>query len=504
MTHPDGYQNNQSHREGNSHLLRLVRHYERSVSSGEPFYFDVEDLEEIADYYIADGRASDGEKVVEMGLRLHPRSPGLLLRRVRVLMASGELQRALRLLDTLPDASYVSTDTDAMLTKGELLVRLSRVYEAEHLFERCVEMVKSGGNIEEYIDTCLTVSDIYVSDSLYTRAIAYINRVLEEDENCVEALSELAYCHAQTGETSQSLAASERLLDLDPLSVEGWYNIGQTYGVLEEYDKAIEAYGFAVAIDPGDSGAWLRKGMVEMQLERYGDASESLKEYLALCDREEDEAEWCQGMVCLSECEEQAGNLDEAMRLHRKVLDKNPEYVPALIGMGMCLLETGEAEEAVKHFRNATRIEPDNVMCINYYGETLMRLERYEEAIHAFNCALETDPESEDVLRNLGRLYLDVQRYEDSVIIYKRLLHATQNEESKYESFVFLAIAYFKLKDYESSEQYIRRALEINVQHATQVFFGACPEAMMLFANLFEKGEKKGERGEKTEEEETE
>lgn len=189
MSQSGGIHQNPSHREGNNHLLRLVRHYESSLKSGHPFYFDVEDLEEIADYYIADGRASDGEAVVELGLKMHPCSSGLLLRRVRVLMVSGQLQRALRLLDSMPDASYVSSDVDALLTKGEILVRLSRVFEAEQVFEECVEAVRRGGNLEEYIDTCLTVSDIYIADSLYTRAIAYIRRVLEEDGDCQDALS---------------------------------------------------------------------------------------------------------------------------------------------------------------------------------------------------------------------------------------------------------------------------------------------------------------------------
>jgi tetratricopeptide (TPR) repeat protein len=167
-------------------------------------------------------------------------------------------------------------------------------------------------------------------------------------------------------------------------------------------------------------------------------------------------------------------------------LSHYPEYVPALIGKGLCLMEKDEMEEAMDCFKNATRIEPDNVLSINYYGETLTHLGRYDEAIHAFNCALETAPESEDVLRNLGRLYLDVGRYEESIVIYNRLLRATQDTDNKYQSFVFLAIAYFKLGDYDFSEQYIRRALEINAQNATQVFFGACPEAMTQFARLFE------------------
>lgn len=486
MSQSGGIHQNPSHREGNNHLLRLVRHYESSLKSGHPFYFDVEDLEEIADYYIADGRASDGEAVVELGLKMHPCSSGLLLRRVRVLMVSGQLQRALRLLDSMPDASYVSSDVDALLTKGEILVRLSRVFEAEQVFEECVEAVRIGGNLEEYIDTCLTVSDIYIADSLYTRAIAYIRRVLEEDGDCQDALSELAFCHAQTGEMEQSLEASERLLSLDPFSVEGWFNIGQTYGSLEQYDKAIEAYGYAVAIDPTDSGAWLQKGLVEMRLGRYADAIESLREFIPLCKKEKDEEGWCQGMVCLSECHEQSGEIDEALRLHHEVLSHYPEYVPALIGKGLCLMEKDEMEEAMDCFKNATRIEPDNVLSINYYGETLTHLGRYDEAIHAFNCALETAPESEDVLRNLGRLYLDVGRYEESIVIYNRLLRATQDTDNKYQSFVFLAIAYFKLGDYDFSEQYIRRALEINAQNATQVFFGACPEAMTQFARLFE------------------
>ena len=52
----------------------LVARYERSQSEGRPCYFDVDELEEISDFYLKKGRNKDSSEVVDLGLKLHPNS----------------------------------------------------------------------------------------------------------------------------------------------------------------------------------------------------------------------------------------------------------------------------------------------------------------------------------------------------------------------------------------------------------------------------------------------
>ena len=61
-------------------IPELVERYERILSEGRPGYFDVDELEEISDFYQKRGRNKDSSEVVEMGLRLHPNSSILNIR----------------------------------------------------------------------------------------------------------------------------------------------------------------------------------------------------------------------------------------------------------------------------------------------------------------------------------------------------------------------------------------------------------------------------------------
>ena len=79
----------------------VVRRYEQAVQNRMVGYFDVEELEVIVDYYLNCGKPKESSKAIDLGMTLHPGSTVLQTKRAKVHLASGEVRKALQILERI-------------------------------------------------------------------------------------------------------------------------------------------------------------------------------------------------------------------------------------------------------------------------------------------------------------------------------------------------------------------------------------------------------------------
>ena len=79
----------------------LVQRYEQFLSGKANGYFDVEELENIVEYYLRRGRTKDCNKAIDLGLQLHPNNSALKTKRAKIYLITGDDQKAFRVLDSL-------------------------------------------------------------------------------------------------------------------------------------------------------------------------------------------------------------------------------------------------------------------------------------------------------------------------------------------------------------------------------------------------------------------
>jgi len=112
----------------------VVKKYEQFLSGAAPGYFDVEELENIIEYYLRRGRTKDSAKALDLGLKLHPDNTALKTKRAKIYLATGDALKAFRILDKLAE----STDYEVMLLKIEVLIKLERTKEARILSDELI------------------------------------------------------------------------------------------------------------------------------------------------------------------------------------------------------------------------------------------------------------------------------------------------------------------------------------------------------------------------------
>lgn len=123
----------------------------------------------------------------------------------------------------------------------------------------------------------------------------------------------------------------------------------------------------------------------------------------------------------------QSGQLAEAERLYRLILNAIPGQVDALHFLGVVRHQTGHSEEAVELIRQSIAADPSLADRHNNLGNVLKDLGRLEEAEAAYRRALRIDPSHAFAHGNLGVVLRALGRFEAAEESYLRAIALQPN-----------------------------------------------------------------------------
>ena len=118
----------------------------------------------------------------------------------------------------------------------------------------------------------------------------------------------------------------------------------------------------------------------------------------------------------------EAGRLDEAEAVYRRLLADDPDHAAALHLLGVIAFQRGRADEAVGMISRAVALDPAVAPYHCNLGNALRALGRIGEAIAAFETALRLRPEAAEIHSNLGNALRDAGRAETAIHHYREAL----------------------------------------------------------------------------------
>jgi len=439
----------------------IVKRYEQFLSGTAPGYFDVEELENIIEFYLRKGRTKDCTKALDLGLKLHPNNTALKTKRAKIYLATGDATKAFHILDKLAE----STDYEVILLKIEVLIKLERTKEARMLSEKLIE-----DESDDLDNVCLDVAYIYLGQGDYGTALKLLEKGDRHNTENIELLYELAFCYEQNEEFEQAIVVNNRIITLDPFANEAWFNLGQLYFSLQEFPKALEAYEFALAIDENDSLSCIQKGHVLFQLDQFEQAIDTYLDYNKMTSYS-----W-QTDIFIAECFEKLERYKESISFYTQSLEAHSDNYDALTGIGICLLEQEKYVESMNYIRQALEINNEASDSWVYLAEAYVGLEDIDNALLAYIKAIALDPDQPDTLMAIANICLERMDYGLAIKYY---LAAEELDDTLELIKLFIAVAYYKNDELDKATDYLRRAVAENETSAA-LFLELCPEAVNL------------------------
>jgi tetratricopeptide (TPR) repeat protein len=364
---------------------QLVHKYEEMIARNESYYFDVDQFEEIIDFYCESNKYAFAIKVIEYAYTLFPENTTLALREVQILAEMGFLTKALSKLKTL--RKFEPQNEEVLLTMASIYSQLREHKMAIELYKKALEF--AGDELFEEINMEIALE--YENMDRYDKAIEVLHVALERQPENETLLYELAYCYEMSDRTAECIEYYRRFLDTFPYSFPAWYNMGNAYQKLDQLSDAVEAYDYCLAIQEDFVPAIMNKAHALFKMEKY---HESIKVFEESYTYETPQANtYCH----IGECFEKLGELDKALFYYKKSMHCDEFFGDAYIGMGIVLDLMGRTKEGILFMEKAIAMEPENVDYKLFMAELLNKLGEFERSGDIYRVVAEKFEDNEDV-----------------------------------------------------------------------------------------------------------
>ncbi|MFA6924485.1 MAG: tetratricopeptide repeat protein [Bacteroidales bacterium] len=376
----DNYQYN------NNETKFLISHFEEMLDKSGNYYFDVEDFEEIIDYYYFKNNNKKAFKAIEAAINQHPCSYVFYLKKAQILFSLKKFRNALEIL--AESETFDPLNPDVLLTKGAILSQMKKPQAAIKEYIKAIP-------VSEFPDDIYTnIAFEYENIGDYKKAINYLLLALKENNENDAAIYELAYCYETTGQSENCIKFLNSYLDKNPFSEAAWYNIGIAYNSIELFDKAIDAFDFSIALNEKFISAYYNKAAT---LVNYGKFKEAIGVYNEISASVKPD---CFLLYQIGECYEKMKCYDKALRHYKKAIIKSNltgDKIPdAWFGISIIMEETGKLKEAAFYIEKAIEINPENGEYWYSYGDLMKKNYDFEKAKEAYKKVTEIEPENID------------------------------------------------------------------------------------------------------------
>jgi tetratricopeptide (TPR) repeat protein len=371
--------------ETNNNIPWQVQKFNELISQQLSVYFDVQDFEEIIDYYVYESDYKESLNIAEYACLVHPTSISLMLKRAQLLASLNKESHALELLtlvETLEPSNH-----EIFLTKGA-------IYSQMHNYEKAIEEYNKAVNESDEPDyVYCNIAFEYENLGNFDKTIEYLTKALELNPENDLAMYEAAYCFDLLSLNQESIDFFTRLINRHPYSVEAWFNLGLSFINAELYEKALEAFDYSLAIEPDHHGSLFHSGYAHSLA---GNHSDAINIYLALLEREGDEAD-AMLHYYIGECYEKLEDFFNARAYYNKAVSINTEITDAWIGLGVCENELGNPKKAITFIQKGLELDPENTAYLCILADIYFQEEMLDEASVSYEKAIASSPSEESI-----------------------------------------------------------------------------------------------------------
>lgn len=419
--------------------------FESMLKTNKVLFFDSEEFEEIILHYLDMGKSALAKKALKLALEQHPRSSGLKLVQVEMLIYDDKLEIAEKLLNEL----YAIEPTNE-----EIYIQKANICSKRDQHEKAVEMLKIALQYtDDYADVYNLIGMEYLfMDNLELAKESFI-KCLEEDLEDQSALYNVVYCFEFLDQNQEAIAYLNKYINKNPYSEIAWHQLGRLFYGVKEYESAIRAFDYATLIDEEFLGAFMEKAKALERLKKYDLAIESYNRTLELDDATS------YALLRIGKCYERLGNKVLALKYYNKTVHEDPLLDKGWIAITDFYVRQKNFQKALFFVNKALAIDNQNKLYWKRFAAINKQMNFFEEAEFGYRKAVEFgDYQLDtwlfwvDILQFLGEFETAIQT----------LLQASEYFPEENEVEYRLAGLYFMLSDNIKAKFHLSNALRLN------------------------------------------
>ena len=428
--------------------LESVSRFEEMLRNKSFRYFDLSELEEIADHYLASGDTEKAEKTVETGLTLHPDSSLMFSKLAIIHFEKGKFKDS---LSAVSKAEHLDPlNEEILLLKAQIYSQIDDRLMSIQYLNKALEVC----SIEDKAEILMEIAQEYQALGKHEKTIDILQHVILEYPEQKTAIYELAICYDLAGEYEKSITYYKQYLDEDPYSFISWYNLGNCLCRAQDYDNAISAFDFALAINDKLSSAYFNKATAYTHMGEYHKAIEAFSETMKL------EGEQAITHNFIGESYEKLNMYPEALEHYYKATDLDEKLSDPWMGIGIVKDLQGYLKEGLPFIEKAVKLEDSNYSHWTLLGNAYEKNDNRIDAERCYKKALELNPECADAYVDFSNLLYGQNLIEDAINIILEGLKKCNEDIDILE--YRLAIYLFEDGQKQEALSHLEDALQLN------------------------------------------
>ncbi len=362
----------------------------------------------LADYYLSQKQMDKALTEFASLHSEHPKDITVTKTYIGILIDQNRLDDASKLTDEILQSS--SSDTDALIFRGEILIRQGKASDAIPILASAAKNAPNNP-IAHYQ---LGVAHAETSDD--AEAQSEWEKAATLAPNMVDSERALALLAVRKSDASLLTSSSEQLMRIEPHAAEGYIWNAKAFLLKGNENDAIEDLKKAMEAAPQDSAPLARMADLRFAHKQYDDAAKLYSQALALNPNAVDALV---GLVNIDLVRKQPA---EALKRVQEQIARIPDNTNLYVLLGQAELRNQDSAKAEQAFQKAIDLNKNNVNAFLMLASTEVARGSVDQAITNYQQALQTNPRDVRLHAGLGMLLEmrgDWQKAEDS---YQRAL----------------------------------------------------------------------------------
>ncbi|MCT2563573.1 tetratricopeptide repeat protein [Chryseobacterium herbae] len=429
----------------------LVKKFEEMMENNDEFYFDTEELEDIIVYYLELGDFNYADNAVNYGLKLHPNSLDIKIKRLEILLEWEDYNTAKELIDELKGSSM--ENTDFMVCYAKYYSNLGNPRKAIDICKKALELQEEENFLHNFI------ADEYVNLGDPFNALKHYRKALKEDPTDEYSLENCMICFSDLNKSEEAIAFLNEYLDEFAYSETAWFEYGQFYFNRKNFEEAIKGYDYLLAINSSSVGVYANKAACYEALGQYQKAVAVYEEMLEL--------EYTKAFTFykIGLCYKAQKQSIMALNAFQKSLREDPQFYLAMMEQSYLYEEMGGMKEALHFAQEATHLNDTNLDYQKRLAFLFIDSGKFEESLSCLKRLVDAEPSRFYNWYAYSEVLMLLGEYEEAVTILDKAIKVHDRAELYYQ----LSNCYFNLKRPEIGTESLQKALSKDSSLATDM-----------------------------------
>ncbi|MCQ9634413.1 tetratricopeptide repeat protein [Chryseobacterium sp. WG14] len=422
----------------------LVKKFEEMMENNDEFYFDTEELEDIIVYYLELGDFNYADMAVNFGLKLHPNSLDIKIKKLEILLEWEEYTTAKELINELKGSSM--EHTDFLVCYAKYYSNLGNPRKSIEICKKALELGEEENFLHNFI------ADEYVNLGDPFNALKHYRKALKEDPTDEYALENCMVCFSDLNKSEEAIAFLNEYLDEFSYSETAWFEYGQFYFNRKNFEEAIRGYDYLLAINSSSVGVYANKAACYEALGQYQKSIEVYEEMLEL--------EYTKAFTFykIGLCHKALKQPILALNSFQKSLREDPQFYLAMMEQSYLYEEMGGMSEALHFAKEATQLNENNLDYQKRLAFLFIDSGKFEESLSCLKKLVADEPSRFYNWYAYSEVLMLLGEYEEAVTILNNAIKKHYRAELFYQ----LSNCFFNLKEKDKGMESLQKALDLD------------------------------------------